>query len=244
VTPLDSEAARELERTFLITAPQRLERLALGLARLVDGTGEPDEVRFEAHSLRGAAGLVGREDLASLSASIEELLLHDSPDVAELAAAARLVRDAREELGPAHVLREPDETADTDRAVKKRGRRVLYVEDDATSMKLIELLLRGKGVDFVGVSTAARGLEAARVSAPDLILLDLQLPDQSGESVLRALRAEESLRAVPIVMLSADAARDTVRRLLEAGADDYLTKPIDVQRAADLIERLLQRREA
>lgn len=242
MSPLDSAAGRELEQTFLAAAPQRLERLALGLERLVEGTGDPGPVRFEAHALRGAAGLVGRADLASLSASIEELLLRGSPDVAELAAAARLVRAALQGLGPAHAG-EPGETKDLRGAFDAPRRRVLYVEDDATSMKLIELLLRGRGVEFVGASTAAQGLAAARASAPDLILLDLQLPDGNGESVLRALRAEESLRAVPIVMLSAEAARDTVRRLLEAGADEYLTKPIDVHRAADLIERLLRRRE-
>jgi CheY-like chemotaxis protein/HPt (histidine-containing phosphotransfer) domain-containing protein len=242
VTPLDPSAGGELERAFLADAPQRLDRLADGLERLVEGTGGPDTVRFEAHSLRGAAGVVDRDDLVSLSASIEELLLHDRPDVAELAAAARLVRAARQRLRPAgaHELRDQE---DSRRAVDPKARRVLYVEDNPTSMRLIELLLRDTGVQFVGAATAAEGLAAARASAPDLILLDLQLPDGNGESLLRSLRAETSLRAVPIVMVSADAARDTVRRLLEAGADDYLTKPVDVHRAADLIERLLQRRE-
>jgi DNA-binding response OmpR family regulator len=61
---------------------------------------------------------------------------------------------------------------------------------------------------------------------------------------LRSLRAEQALRAVPIVMLSAQASRDTVRRLLEAGADDYLTKPLEVDRAADVIERFLRRADA
>jgi DNA-binding response OmpR family regulator len=110
-------------------------------------------------------------------------------------------------------------------------------------MKLVELLLRGREIDFSGAATGAEGLAAARADRPDLILLDLQLPDQTGEDVLRALRAEPALRAVPIVMLSAQASRDTVRRLLEAGADDYLTKPLEVDRAADVIERLLHRRD-
>ncbi|MDE3189677.1 MAG: response regulator [Acidobacteriota bacterium] len=126
-------------------------------------------------------------------------------------------------------------------AADATSRRVLYIEDNVTSLKLVELLLRGRGIDFEGASTAADGIAAARAVAPDLILLDLQLPDGSGEQVLRTLRAEPSLRAVPIVMLSAQASRDTVRRLLEAGADDYLIKPIEVDRAADVIERFLRR---
>jgi signal transduction histidine kinase/ActR/RegA family two-component response regulator len=128
-------------------------------------------------------------------------------------------------------------------AERRPPRRVLYIEDNATSMKLVELLLRGREIDFSGAATGAEGLAAARADRPDLILLDLQLPDQTGEDVLRALRAEPALRAVPIVMLSAQASRDTVRRLLEAGADDYLTKPLEVDRAADVIERLLHRRD-
>jgi signal transduction histidine kinase/CheY-like chemotaxis protein/HPt (histidine-containing phosphotransfer) domain-containing protein len=136
-----------------------------------------------------------------------------------------------------------DEVHGDGRPAPIAARRVLYIEDNATSMKLVELLLRGRGVAFEGAPTAAAGIAAARRESPDLILLDLQLPDGSGEDVLRALRSESSLRAVPIVMLSAQASRDTVRRLLEAGADDYLTKPLEVDRAADVIERFLRRDE-
>ena len=145
-------------------------------------------------------------------------------------------------LREAELLRDAADPEWAPNPTPRRGtRRVLYIEDNATSMKLVELLLRGRGVEFQGASTAAEGIAAARADAPDLILLDLQLPDGSGEDVLLTLRAEPALRAVPIVMLSAQASRDTIRRLLEAGADDYLTKPIEVDRAANLIERHLRR---
>jgi signal transduction histidine kinase/ActR/RegA family two-component response regulator/HPt (histidine-containing phosphotransfer) domain-containing protein len=119
-------------------------------------------------------------------------------------------------------------------------RRVLYVEDNPTSLKLVELMLRGRGIELISATTAAQGLAAARGSHVDLILLDRQLPDGSGEDVLRELRRDETLRAVPIVMLSGDASRETIRRVLEAGADDYLTKPLEVDRAAEAIERFLR----
>jgi signal transduction histidine kinase/ActR/RegA family two-component response regulator len=119
-------------------------------------------------------------------------------------------------------------------------RRVLYVEDNPTSLKLVELMLRGRGIELISATTAAEGLAAARGSHVDLILLDRQLPDGSGEDVLRELRREETLRAVPIVMLSGDASRETIRRVLEAGADDYLTKPLEVDSAAEAIERFLR----
>ena len=140
---------------------------------------------------------------------------------------------------------EPRGVADVSRhaepATHEGSARVLYIEDDPTSMKLVELLLIGRGVEFVGAATAAEGLAAARANPPGLIMLDFHLPDGSGEDVLRALRAEPSLRAVPIVMVSAEASRDAVRLLLEAGADDYLTKPLEVDHAAGVIERLLRR---
>jgi DNA-binding response OmpR family regulator len=74
-----------------------------------------------------------------------------------------------------------------------------------------------------------------------LILLDLELPDGSGEDVLRELRREPGLLGVPIVMLSAQASRETIQRLMRAGADDYLTKPLEVDRAAEVIDRCLRR---
>lgn len=134
----------------------------------------------------------------------------------------------------------------TDRAeqpppARSGSRTVLYVDDNATNIRLVELLLAGRGLEVVGARTATEGFAAAERAVPGLILLDLQLPDGSGEELLRRLRADERFRAVPIVIVSGDASRDTVRRLLEAGADDYLIKPIEVDRAAELIARLLGR---
>ena len=63
---------------------------------------------------------------------------------------------------------------------------------------------------------------------PDLILLDLHLPDMSGEEVLRRLRAEQSTHAIPVVIVSADASSGQSRRLMSLGADGYLTKPLDL----------------
>jgi signal transduction histidine kinase/HPt (histidine-containing phosphotransfer) domain-containing protein len=121
------------------------------------------------------------------------------------------------------------------------SRTVVYVDDNATNVRLVELLLRSRNVDVVSAASAADGFAAAEASLPGLILLDLELPDGSGEELLRRFRADDRFRAVPIVIVSGDAARETVRRLLEAGADDYLTKPIEVDRAAELIMRLLAR---
>jgi len=83
------------------------------------------------------------------------------------------------------------------------------------------------------------GVELAREHAPDLVLLDLHLPDIPGEEVLRRLRADERTAMVPIVVISADATQKSIERLQAAGADAYLTKPLNVRLFLGTLERLL-----
>ena len=83
------------------------------------------------------------------------------------------------------------------------------------------------------------GIDIARRHRPDIILLDLHLPDMGGEDVLRRLRADERTHEIPVVMVSADATARTIRRLKEQGATDYITKPLDIGRFLDvLVENL------
>jgi CheY-like chemotaxis protein len=88
------------------------------------------------------------------------------------------------------------------------------------------------------------GIELARQHAPDLILLDLHLPDIPGEEVLRRLREDPVTRGIPVIMISADATQGQVKRLLAAGADHYLTKPLDVKSFVQVVERTLDRDKA
>jgi CheY-like chemotaxis protein len=81
------------------------------------------------------------------------------------------------------------------------------------------------------------GLELAQRHHPDLILLDLHLPDIPGPELFDRLRADERTREIPVVIVSADATDRQVRRLLEAGAADYLTKPIDLRQFLAIIQR-------
>jgi CheY-like chemotaxis protein len=83
-------------------------------------------------------------------------------------------------------------------------------------------------------------LELAAEHRPDLILLDVNLPDIPGAEVLRRLQAEPATRAAPVVVISADASPGQIQRLLAAGAYDYLTKPIDVKRFIEVIDETLK----
>jgi signal transduction histidine kinase/ActR/RegA family two-component response regulator len=117
-------------------------------------------------------------------------------------------------------------------------RTILYIEDNLSNIRLIErILARRPDVKLLTAMQATLGLDLAREHRPDLILLDLHLPDMEGEEGLRRLRAAPETNSAQIVIVSADATERRVKALMAAGADDYLTKPLDVRRFMDLIER-------
>lgn len=106
---------------------------------------------------------------------------------------------------------------------------LLYVEDEPSDVLLMtRLLQRRGGVILHAARSGAEGLQLAEDVRPDVVLLDLHLPDLSGETVLQRLRALPDLHAVPVLVLSADASPVRGERLHAAGATAYLTKPLDV----------------
>ena len=116
---------------------------------------------------------------------------------------------------------------------------VLYVEDNLSNVRLLEqILARRPEVKLLVAMQGQIGLDMARMHLPDLILLDLHLPDLSGEDVLRRLRADTRTATTKVVVLSADATNDQPKRLISLGASDYLTKPFDIPGILDLIDRL------
>jgi CheY-like chemotaxis protein len=123
---------------------------------------------------------------------------------------------------------------------KEPLRTVLYVEDNVSNQKLVERVLAHRpGIRLLTALQGSLGLELAQNHRPDLVLLDLHLPDGSGEEVLARLRDDPATSDIPIVVLSADATRGRIARLLEEGADAYLTKPLDVQRFLEVLDEKL-----
>jgi len=119
---------------------------------------------------------------------------------------------------------------------------VLYIEDNAVNTLLVEqLLARWKSVRFVAAPDGATGIQMALALCPDLVLLDLQLPDLDGLDVLGRLRAHETLSTTPIVVLSASAMPESITQARSHGATDYWTKPLDFQRFLAGIATLLPR---
>jgi CheY-like chemotaxis protein len=113
-------------------------------------------------------------------------------------------------------------------------RSLLYIEDTIANIRLVEEILRSRpSIRLLPAGMGSLGLELAAEHRPDLVLLDLHLPDIGGDEILARLRADERTRDIPVVVLSADATDRAPAPLLEAGAQAYLTKPIGVR---DLLE--------
>ena len=118
---------------------------------------------------------------------------------------------------------------------------VLYIEDNLSNLKLIQRLLAHRPeVRLIPAMQGRLGLDLAREHRPHLIFLDLNLPDVSGEEVLQRLQADPETRPIPVVIVSADATPSQIKRLRAEGARDYLTKPVDVKKFLDALDKILK----
>jgi signal transduction histidine kinase/CheY-like chemotaxis protein len=118
---------------------------------------------------------------------------------------------------------------------------VLYIDDTEENLELIGSVLSElrPGLELRTATNGLDGSLLAESRRPDVLLLDLNLPDISGEEVMRRLRARTQTGDVPVIVLSADSTSRNINRLLEAGADAYLTKPVNVPQFLDVLDRLL-----
>jgi len=114
---------------------------------------------------------------------------------------------------------------------------VLCIEDNVSNLRLIEVILKTKReMNLVSAMMGRPGLEMALENAPDVILLDLNLPDMHGSEVLAELKSHESTRHIPVIVISADATEIQIERLVADGAAAYLTKPVDVQKFLETLD--------
>jgi CheY-like chemotaxis protein len=120
---------------------------------------------------------------------------------------------------------------------------VLYIEDDVANIQLITKLFASEPrIQLMTTLHGKLGVELARVHQPDLILLDLHLPDIGGEEVIKRLRTDERTSDIPVVVLSADALEDTKARFRVLGARNYLTKPLDLDQVMLAVRDVLDAR--
>jgi len=119
------------------------------------------------------------------------------------------------------------------------GQKILVVEDNELNLKLFCDLLRAHGYLAEPVRDGREALARARDFAPDLIVMDIQMPHISGLELIEQVKADEELRAIPIMAVTAYAAKGDEERIREAGAEGYVAKPISVIRFVDAVAGLL-----
>jgi two-component system cell cycle response regulator DivK len=105
---------------------------------------------------------------------------------------------------------------------------ILYVEDNAENRMLIRRILQAEGFNMIEASSAKQALEIILQERPDLILMDINLPEMDGYTLTARLKAMPQLNNVPIIALTANVMRGDRERTLEAGCDGYIQKPVDV----------------
>ena len=146
---------------------------------------------------------------------------------------------AMTEMPEEHPLPEERPADDATRGLDAKGV-VLYIEDNRSNVRLMERLLeRRPGVRLLHAPDGERGLALALAEEPDLILLDLHLPDLLGEQVLQRLWQDPRLRGIPVAILSADATLEQSRRLKMSGAVAYLSKPLEIRAVLQLVDERL-----
>jgi two-component system, cell cycle response regulator DivK len=115
--------------------------------------------------------------------------------------------------------------------------RVLVVEDNVKNMKLFRDVLEAAGFRTLAATTAGEAVDVAAEQGPDLVLMDIQLPDFDGVEALGRLRADERTAATPVLALTAQAMEGDRERFLAAGFDGYLSKPVDIAEFVATVRR-------
>jgi two-component system cell cycle response regulator DivK len=122
------------------------------------------------------------------------------------------------------------------------GQKILVVEDNELNLKLFCDLLRAHGYEAEPVRDGREAVERARVFTPDLIVMDIQMPHITGLELIEQLKADEQLKRIPIMAVTAYAAKGDEERIRDAGAEGYVAKPISVLRFVDAVAGLLKER--
>lgn len=117
--------------------------------------------------------------------------------------------------------------------------RVLLVEDEASLRRLIGYALQSKGYEVLVAVDGREGLDMARSESPDLILLDMVMPEMNGMEVLGALKKDTRLKDVPVLIVTASAQKEDAEKAISMGAAGYLIKPFHVPTLYDRVEQLL-----
>ncbi len=116
---------------------------------------------------------------------------------------------------------------------------VLVVEDNELNMKLFHDLLEAHGIDTIETRNGKDVLDIARKNKPDLILMDIQLPEVSGLDVTKWLKADDELKSIPVIAVTAFAMKGDEQKIRDGGCEDYISKPISVLKFIETVQKYL-----
>jgi two-component system response regulator VicR len=120
-------------------------------------------------------------------------------------------------------------------------RKVVYIEDEHEMIDLVRLILSRRNFEVIGASGGREGLDLVRKIAPDIILLDLMMPDMDGWEVYQQLKADETTKSIPVIIITAKAQNiDKVLALQIAKVEDYISKPFSPMELVDSLEKVLK----
>jgi len=119
------------------------------------------------------------------------------------------------------------------------AKKILIVEDNELNMKLFHDLLEAHGFETLETKNGNEVLDIVRKNKPDLILMDIQLPEVSGLDVTRWIKADDELRHIPVIAVTAFAMKGDEQKIREGGCEDYISKPISVTGFIEVIEKYL-----
>ncbi len=126
--------------------------------------------------------------------------------------------------------------------LNKPTKRLAYIEDEAEMIDLVRLILGRRGYTVLGATGGREGLELVRKELPDLVLLDLMMPDMDGWDVYHQIKSEEQTRYIPVIVITAKAQNiDKILGLRIAKVEDYISKPFSPQELLDRVEHVLSR---
>lgn len=117
---------------------------------------------------------------------------------------------------------------------------VLVVEDNELNMKLFHDLLEAHGINTIELRSGKDVLDVARQNKPDLILMDIQLPEVSGLDVTKWLKADDELKSIPVIAVTAFAMKGDEQKIREGGCEDYISKPISVTHFMEVVQKYLK----
>jgi DNA-binding response OmpR family regulator len=124
--------------------------------------------------------------------------------------------------------------------VVESTKRIVYIEDEEEMIDLVRLILVRHGYTVLGASGGRQGLDLIRRESPDLVLLDLMMPDMDGWDVYQQMKADEASREIPVIIITAKAQSiDKVLGLTIAKVEDYISKPFSPQELLESVEKVL-----